>query len=155
MVRGRVNIHEASLSGPQSPKPGLNQKVVMSGDEYSNTRGSCVGWDFSQKTSSLQWEAFPAPAAFLCPNPHASLPPSVHHLLKSSPFLSFGFCLPSLTLWPPSHPFIPPIPHTHRHTQNLNFLRKSRLLASINSILLCVFAQRNACLWFIHTARDP
>lgn len=147
-------MHEASLSGPQSPKPGLNQKVIMSGDEYSNTRGSCVGWDFSQKTSSLQWEAFPAPAAFLCPNPHASLPHSVHHLLKSSPFLSFGFCLPSLTLWPPSHPSIPPIPHTHRHTKK-NFLRKSRLLASINSILLCVFAQRNACLWFIHTARDP
>lgn len=73
-----------------------------------------VGWGISQKTSSLQWEAFPDPAAFLCPNPHPSLPSSVHHLVKSLPFLSFGtearVLSPLLTLWPANHPFIPWLP---------------------------------------------
>lgn len=63
----------------------------MTGVEYaSGSVKGHVGWGISQKTSSLQWEASPIPSAFLCPNPHPSLPPSVHHLVKSSPFLSLG-----------------------------------------------------------------
>lgn len=146
-------MHEASLSGPQSTKPGLNQKVIMSGDEYPNTRGSCVGWDISQKTSSLQWEAFPVPAAFLCPNPYASLPPSVHHLLKSSPFLSFGFCLPSLTLWPASHPFSPPLPHTHRHTKpKLPQKEPSPRLCQFN-LAVCFRAEECMFVVYSHSER--
>lgn len=42
----------------------------MAGDEYpstSITTQGFVGWDISQETSSLQWEAFPVPAAFSLP----------------------------------------------------------------------------------------
>lgn len=126
-----------------------------------------VGWDIAQETSSLQWEASLVPAAFLCPNPHPSL---LQSIILWNPRLFFlsglkpGFCLPSLTLWPARHPFIPclppflspflqPIPPERAVSSSLSINLYFLFFPPLSPVLLCIFLQRNACLWFIHPVR--
>lgn len=79
-----------------------------------------------------------------------SLPPSVHHLLKSSPFLSFGFFLPSLTLWPASRPFIPRLPPPP-HKPNLPQKEPSPLLYQFN---LAVCFPLEECMFVVYSPSE-
>lgn len=119
-----------------------------------------VGWDISQETSSLQWEASRIPAAFLCPNPHPSL---LQSIILWNPRLFFlwglkpGFCLPSLTLWPARHPFIPCLPRNPLLQKELSHLLYQLIFIFFFPPLSCAAAVHfpaEECLFVVYSPSE-
>lgn len=161
-----MHLNEASHSNNTSQM--RKCKVIMTCDEYPsgsiNTKSMQAG-TFLRKHHHYNGRHSHVPAAFLYPNPHPSLPPSVHHLVKSSPFLSFGTearvlsplfntlaCQPSFHSPLASSPLFSQLTPPERAVSSP--LSINLFFFSFFSVVpLCIFLQRNACLWFIHPAR--